>query len=262
MENNLQHSRLTRTASSACSTESLPSEDRARLVTELLCELPLVHEALRRLKKELPSNLKYHSLQHTHDVLSCAIALGVQDGLDENKLTLLAIAAAWHDTGFIVQTARNEPIAAAWVREAMKSSGGYSEDEIGLVENAILDTQIKIDLEHHTLYQESSGGISPWLLDADLSNLGQKDFMVKSMQVYSEMRGKDIASPEELSDEAGRGYIANTIRLLAHHRWHSAAGRNTFEKQEAINLSKLGVLLAELVDSTAAGLRRAWLALH
>ena len=149
--------------------------DRAEVVVEILREHIVVYEALKRLSKELPPDLAYHNLQHTNDVLHQTVALAVRDGLNQDDIVLLVIAAAWHDTGFIRQREKNEAIAAAWAREAMERRGGFTPDEIRDVETAILDTQIKYDVDRKILYQNCTGRLSPWLLDGDLVNFGSKE---------------------------------------------------------------------------------------
>ncbi len=236
--------------------------NRAKVLVEIFLTNPLVQEALGRLEKELPRDLKYHSLEHTVDVLNGVALLGLKDGLGERDLTLLGIAAAWHDTGFIIQRANNEPIAVRWVKEAMQRDGGFSESEIEDVSQAIMETQIQFDPETKALYQRCSGRLSPWLLDADLSNLGMRHFMERSVLVHAEMLGKDISSVQDLNDPAGKTYVASTIRLLARHKWHSDAAKELFETQKRLNLCRLGTLFTELHDGTEMAMRQAWAALH
>ncbi len=185
----------------------------------------------------------------------------LRDGLSERDITLIAIAAAWHDTGFIMQRTRNEPIGAAFARDAMTRFSGFTESEINDVKVAILDTQVVFKPELKTLTQERTGRLSPWLLDADLANFGQANLMHKSCLVYAEIANRPITSAADFADEAGKSYIATTVRMLAAHEWRTDAARTELSAQKVKNRALLGQLFVELNGGTELGLQRAWLAL-
>ena len=63
--------------------------------------------------------------------------------IDDRDALLLAIAAAFHDAGFLKQLPKNEPIGANIAVEAMAKSGRFSLEERELVEQMILDTRFK-----------------------------------------------------------------------------------------------------------------------
>lgn len=97
---------------------------------------PLVSEALQVLDK-LPEGLYYHNKQHTVNVISAAVKCAELDGISSRDLELLAIAAAWHDTGYIIRRNQNEIIGADLAREAMIRTGLYLPEEIAQVTAAI-----------------------------------------------------------------------------------------------------------------------------
>lgn len=65
-----------------------------------LIKKPEISEALDLLNN-LPSYLRYHDKNHTLDVLRETILFGLADNLDQKTLELQAIAAAWHDVGYL-----------------------------------------------------------------------------------------------------------------------------------------------------------------
>jgi HD superfamily phosphodiesterase len=81
---------------------------------------PLVSEALQVLDK-LPEGLYYHNKQHTVNVISAAVKCAELDGISSRDLELLAIAAAWHDTGYINRRNQNEIIGADLAREGRQN---------------------------------------------------------------------------------------------------------------------------------------------
>jgi uncharacterized protein len=250
------------TSAAALNALMPPDTQRSAVIAPTLLDHPLVQEPLRRLRDELPKSLTYHTYQHTMDVFERVTDLAVSDQLSERDILLLSIAAAWHDTGFIVRSNNNEIIAAEWAREALIRHGGFSESEIDDIEIAILDTQIKFNPELRVLEQRCTGRLSPWLLDADLANFGQRNFLEKSAQVYAEMAGRPITSAADFLDDAGRCFIATTIKMMAAHRWHSHAATKKLLPQETLNRARLGHFFAELDEGTEAAIQRAWWSLQ
>jgi len=209
-------------------TRKLPIETR---IVELE-GLPIILKALRKLADGLPGDLHYHSLQHTCDVLHETINFAVRDQVDDRKVELLAIAAAYHDTGFLVQRFGNEPIGAEYAREAMIESGGYSTVEIELVQQLILDTRMSLTREG--LKQVPSCELSTYLLDADLGNLGRDDFFEKG----------ELHRREAGWSEAEFLYFAYNI--LRHHYWHSRSAFDLRQAKKLANIEALEERLARL----------------
>ncbi len=205
------------------------SEELIRKAQDELRRHPVISEAFDLLARELPASLRYHALPHTEDVLNEAIQFGVMDGLSARELELLAVAAACHDVGFVDSPACNEPIGAAFARERMEKHGGYTPDEIRLVERMILDTAL-VPTENGP-QQIPSSALSRYLLDADLSNLGREDFFEKG-----ELQRIEIGQDEDL-------FRKNTLALLTAHQWHTPACRALRQKRKDENLALLRAML-------------------
>lgn len=223
-----------------------------------LREDPIVKEATFLLANKLPENLHYHNLNHTLDVVEHAVNFAERSGLSARDVRLIGIAAAWHDTGFIERRQNNEPIAADLAKAAMEKSGGFSKDEIADVVAAILDTQITYEIQSGTLVQRAMGRLSPWLLDADLANFGRKDFFEKTLKVYHEIHDVKVSSPDELNNEKGIPYLANTVRMLARHTWQTESARDLLQDGKIQNQENLAVLLATMIKSTPESRMNAW----
>jgi len=174
--------------------------------------LPLVQEALRRLREGLPPSLLYHSARHTEDVLEQVLLFALTDGLTLRECELLAIAAAYHDIGFLVRVSENEVLGAATAEEAMLKEGGFSSGELAEVKTAILDTQVRITAGGPR--QVSTSKLSNYLLDADVSNLGRDDFFDKAELVRKENGVTDQAT-----------FLKGLRVFLDAHRWYSPAGQ-------------------------------------
>jgi predicted metal-dependent HD superfamily phosphohydrolase len=192
---------------------------------------PVVQAALAILARELPTDLKYHTLAHTEDVLREAILFGVMDHLPPRQLELLAVAAACHDLGFITSSGANEPIGAAFAREQMTRFGGYSPDEILLVERMILDTALVETPEGPR--QLPSTDLSRYLLDADLSNFGRDDFFERG-----ELQRQELGQEREL-------FRKNTLVLIKAHRWLTPAGQALRQATKERNIATLESFVLE-----------------
>ena len=184
---------------------------------------PLVIETVEYLASTLDPTLYYHSPDHTKDVLRQTMELAEADALDSRDVLLLAIAAAFHDAGFLEQRPKNEPIGAQMAVQAMSASGRFSQAEQDLVEQMILDTQLVMEGPA----QISNSRLSPWLLDADLANLGRDDFWDQTRLLAKELN-MDMAN-----------IMPMTRALMLRHDWQSPAGKRLFEHKKASNFVAL-----------------------
>jgi len=192
------------------------------LRTEIKAE-PLVIETVEHLASTLDPTLYYHSPDHTKDVLRQTMELAEEDALDSRDVLLLAIAAAFHDAGFLEQRPKNEPIGAQMAVQAMSASGRFSQAEQDLVEQMILDTQLVMEGPA----QISNSRLSPWLLDADLANLGRDDFWNQTRLLAKELE-IEIAS-----------MLPMTRALMQRHDWQSPAGKRLFAAKKEANFVAL-----------------------
>jgi hypothetical protein len=187
--------------------------------------LPAVSQALALLRSQLPTHLQYHSYQHTEDVLEEVIKLALLDSLSERDTELLAVAAAWHDVGFIYANSANEPLAAKEMRRAVSAFGRYSDSEIATIEQMILDTALVAD--GTTLKQHATIPLSRYLLDADLANFGRDDFFEKS-----ELQRKESGEQLEL-------FRKKTFLLVQNHSWLTKAAHTLWQEKKEQNLQAL-----------------------
>ncbi|MFL2503042.1 MAG: hypothetical protein ACJ0Q1_09045 [Luminiphilus sp.] len=186
-------------------------------------EEPLVTETVEALASDLDPTLYYHSPAHTKDVLRQTLELAEEDALGDRDVLLLAIAAAFHDAGFLKQRPKNEPIGAKMAVEAMLKSGRFSQEECDLVEQMILDTQLVMEGPA----QISNSRLSPWLLDADLANLGRDDFWDQTTLLAKELN-IDF-----------QNMLPMTEALMKRHDWQSPAGKRLFGAKKQSNFVAL-----------------------
>jgi uncharacterized protein len=183
----------------------------------------LISAALERLRKETPSHYTYHNSQHTEGVIKDSLLLAILENLDKRSIELLGIAAAYHDLGFLYQYDNNEILGADLAATAMTTTSEYSEEEITTVREMILDT--KLIEKDGTLTRNVSNTLSPYLLDADISNVGKGNFHTMNELILAE-QNKD---PET--------FRAETIKFLKTISWNTKTAARLWEDQRTRNLA-------------------------
>ena len=134
--------------------------------------LKIVDQYIRDLfRDELPGSIKYHDANHTlhptKGVVAVANRIALSEGISENDRELLITAAYFHDTGYIREYDKNEPIAARMAGRILKLIG-YKSSEIEKIQGMILSTDLDREPKTH---------VEKILCDADLDNLGREDFL-------------------------------------------------------------------------------------
>ena len=195
--------------------------------------LPPIRHALERLERELPAELVYHSASHTRDVLEVTMTLGVADELSYHQLYLLALAATFHDIGFVERRQNNETVGAKIARETLLSQQELGELDLKMVETMILDTAVQTTPSGPR--QIPSTLLSGYLLDADLSNFGCSDFLDKSELVRQENQETDRKT-----------FYRGTLALFDAHSWNTPAARALFEESKIQNRTLLVDLINKL----------------
>ena len=184
---------------------------------------PMVTGIVDRLRRELDASLSYHRPAHTEDVVQQALPLAKLDALDAHSMLLIAVAAAFHDAGFLVTRSGHESVGADMATAAMAKDKRFSQKDIDIVANRIMDTQVYQTGAVH----RSNTPLSAWLLDADLANFGRDDFFEQFHLVALENK----IEPECL--------ISATIDLMDRHTWQSPAGSACFESKKRKNREAL-----------------------
>ncbi len=123
-------------------------------------------------------HLYYHQYDHALDVMQRALELWKKEWLDDEKLEILALAALFHDTGFVIQYDKNEPIWAKIAKNYLRAML-YPEDKIATIERLILATDPE--------YTNPKDILEKIIKDADLDNLWRDDFLEKFNNIQKEL---------------------------------------------------------------------------
>ena len=190
--------------------------------------LKMVDQYVRELfRDELPAGIKYHNADHTlhstKGVVAVANNLAKLENVSELDRELIIAAAYFHDTGYIREYEKNEPIAARMAGRILKLIG-YKPEEIEKVQKMILATDPDVEPKTH---------VEKILCDADLDNLGREDFfqLDERLREGRGMRGIDV------SDDVT--WYRNTLEFLEKHQYYTESQNKLREKGKQKNTREL-----------------------
>ena len=96
-------------------------------------------EILSELRTKLSADYYFHNWEHTSEVIADAASIAEQCGCSNVEIVLLKTAALCHDTGYLVQYARNEAYGVAYARQKLPAYG-YDEQDLKIIADLILAT--------------------------------------------------------------------------------------------------------------------------
>jgi len=184
---------------------------------------------LGRLARELAPQINYHSLAHTRDeVVPAAEEFADREGVTGEDFLLLHTAALYHDVGFVEQHDKHE---AGSVRIAVATlpGFGYAPAQIEVIVGIILATEYP--QQPHFLLEQI-------MVDADLSILGQADYLPRNAALRAEL----AAMGRPMTDAQWYGGQLNFIRS---QQYYTAAARSLRDAQKQVNVVAMAALLAQ-----------------
>ena len=203
--------------------------------------LKIVDRYIRELfRDELPGGIKYHDADHTlhpvKGVVAIANRIAISENISEHDRELLIAAAYFHDTGYIREYDKNEPIAARMAGRILKLIG-YKPDEVEKVQKMILSTNLELEPRSH---------IEKILCDADLDHLGREDFFKLDGKLREGRRSRGI----DVSDDAN--WYKGTLKILEKHHYYTESQKKLREKEKQKNIKRLLNKLENIVKKKKA----------
>jgi uncharacterized protein len=190
--------------------------------------LKMVDQYVRELfRDELPAGIKYHNADHTlhptRGVVAVANNLAKLEKVSKLDRELISAAAYFHDTGYIREYEKNEPIAARMAGRILRLIG-YKPEEIEKVQKMILATDPDVEPKTH---------VEKILCDADLDNLGREDFfqLDERLREGRALRGIDV------SDDVT--WYRNTLEFLEKHQYYTETQIGLRDKGKQKNTREL-----------------------
>lgn len=189
--------------------------------------MDLQEEVLDLMEQKLPSNLYYHNIKHTIDVITEVELIGWAEGLNEEEILLLKLAALFHDSGHTRDYKEHELHGTHIARE-MLSNYNYSDDQIQTICRLIMSTQFP---------PEPKDLMEQVICDSDLDYLGRSDFIPVSNTLYDELKERDMIGTQEEWNQL-------QVKFIRKHQYFTRTARNLREVNKQIQIERLEKLMA------------------
>jgi len=163
---------------------------------------------MQRLRFDLNVKYLYHDSRHTEDVIRQVQEISYREGVSNDEIALLKLAALYHDLGFLVTRANHEAAGVELFLQEAKDSE-ISADDKEHISRLILVT--KIPQQPKTLLESI-------ICDADLDYLGREDFPAIAEFLYLELKACG-----EMNDR--KRWNELQLSFLGSHRYHTESSR-------------------------------------
>ncbi len=197
--------------------------------------LKIVDEYIRDLfRNELPDGIKYHDANHTlhptKGVVAAANCIAISEKISDLDRELIIAAAYFHDSGFIREYGKNEPIASRMAGRILKLIG-YKPNEIEKIQKMILATDLVVEPKTH---------VEKILCDADLDHFGRDDFFKLDAKLREgrRIRGLDVSDDEK--------WYKGTLAVITNHQYYTESQKKLREKEKQKNIKRLLNKLEEI----------------
>jgi len=186
-------------------------QDAEALVTDLLVN-------------KLSKSIKFHTLQHTQEVVVAAEKLAATEQLSEEDHLALLLGAWFHDTGYTGGQARDHETVSAQLATEFLTSHEASPELTAKVMGCINATRMP---------QNPTNLIEKIICDADLFHLGTDAFKEKSRLLREEIRefGKEDLSKKE--------WRQNNIAFLEAHQYFTDFAHRKLQPVKEQHLAEL-----------------------
>lgn len=174
------------------------------------------------LTRDLPSNLYYHGLHHTIDVLQSAELIAKHEHVTDEELLLLKIAVLYHDAGFTKVYKNHEEVGCEMVRRDLPKFG-FNSAEIEQICGMIMATKIP---------QSPKNKLEYIIADADLEYLGTDDFWRIGNTLFEEIK-------LYLNVESERQWNIIQLNFLKSHQYHTNFCKQNREPLKAKHLKEV-----------------------
>lgn len=173
---------------------------------------------------KVSKSVKFHTLQHTEEVVAASERLAEHQQIGEEDRLALLVAAWFHDTGYSSGIAKNHESVSVQLATEFLNNHSVSAEFSGKVIGCITATQMP---------QNPASDIEKIICDADLFHLGTDTFKEKSRLLREELRefgGEDLSKKE---------WRQNNIAFLEAHKYFTAFGQEKLQPVKEKHLADL-----------------------
>ena len=179
------------------------------------------------LRDQLPKGLKFHIADHTlhptKGVVASANRIAIFENISEHDRELLITAAYFHDSGYVREYNKNEPIAAEMAGRILKSIG-YKPNEVIKIQKMILSTDLEREPKTH---------LEKILCDADLDHFVREDFLELDGKLREEWRAEGIDVNDDLK------WYNGTLEIITKHQYYTESQKKSRDERRQKNIKSL-----------------------
>ncbi len=175
------------------------------------------------LKSETPEIYTYHTLDHTQDVFKNALLIGIREKLDEEEMSILSMAALFHDVGYLKKYKGHEEESIEIATRFLEQHGVYE----------YLRTIVAESIRATAFPQSPESRVAKVLCDADFMHLGQENYFEQAEKLRKEQKNAGIHQLKKIE------FDQESVRLFEMHNWHTDFCKKNLEETKQKNLEKL-----------------------
>ncbi len=193
--------------------------------------MDIQEELLDYLEQNLPLNLYYHNVKHTIDVVTEVELIGLAEGLSEEEVMLLKLAALFHDSGHTINYKDHEMHGVHIAHRVLKKYNFRSE-QIATIDRLIMATKFP---------PSPTDTLEMVICDSDLDYLGRSDFIPVSNTLYKEFHDRDMI---------GSFVEWNKLQLkfIRSHQYYTSTAMNLREVNKQSQIDRLEKLINDGVE--------------
>jgi predicted metal-dependent HD superfamily phosphohydrolase len=176
------------------------------------------------LSHKLSKSIRFHTLQHTQEVVAACQKLAAHSQLAAEDQLALSLASWFHDTGYTGGQAKDHEMVSVQIATDFLTAHNATDELKKKVVGCINATKMP---------QSPATAIEEIICDADLYHLGTETFKEKSRLLRDEIKefgGEDLSKKE---------WRQNNIAFLEAHQYFTDYGRKKLQGQKEKHLADL-----------------------
>jgi HD superfamily phosphodiesterase len=181
-----------------------------------------IKHILSAMKEGLPSELTYHSLEHTLAVISLTEEIAEKEGINHDDFNLLKVSAAFHDCGYLKGLKEHEINGCKMVDDILPEFG-FTPHESQRIKGMIMATRLPQTPMNH---------LEQIICDADLAYIGGDNYF----EIVEGLKAEIVATSHPLSEKE---WLDMQISFLKAHSFFTEYAIKTFENKKLEVLQKL-----------------------
>lgn len=165
----------------------------------------------------------FHNFAHIQAVVDSVLEIGQGYELPQRDLTILQLAAWFHDLGYDKGPANHEDRSIRYASDFLKEHQ-FPENEIDVVKNCIQATKVP---------QHPDNLLEEILCDADMSHLGKESYWDRCGRIRQEL----LVTQQMIMSE--QEWVDFEINFMEQHRYHTPVATQLYDERKQRHIRQL-----------------------